>query len=48
MEVKGICMDYDSMGDCSRFPRKERKSFITFRERLINFFNLKFNGRRGD
>ena len=35
METKMVCMDYDSMGDYSRFPRKKVKRFISLRERLI-------------
>ena len=37
-------MDYDSMGDCSRFPRVKKKSLITLKQRLINL--LKKDGRR--
>jgi hypothetical protein len=31
------CMDYDSMGDCGRFPRIRVKKTISVRERIVNF-----------
>jgi hypothetical protein len=37
-EIKNICMDYDSMGDCGRFPYKKKKQPISLKQRLINLF----------
>lgn len=33
-----VCTDYDSMGDCSRFPNKKRKRFIGMKQRMVNLF----------
>jgi hypothetical protein len=41
MEEK-LCMDYDSMGDCGRFPiNKKRKQPVTLKDRLIKLFKRK-------
>jgi hypothetical protein len=36
--MENNCMDYDSMGDCGRFPRKrDIKNKETFFSRILNW-----------
>jgi hypothetical protein len=30
------CMDYDSMGDCGRFPRTKIKKTLSLKEKILN------------
>jgi hypothetical protein len=34
-KVKYVCMDYDSMGDYSRFPHRKIKQTNSLKDRLI-------------
>ena len=40
-EKKEVCMDYDSMGDYSRFSNKKESKSITLVERVIKLFKRK-------
>lgn len=41
-KMNNICMDYDSMGDCGRFPyNKKEKQSVTLRTRLIKLLKRK-------
>ena len=38
--MKNDCMDYDSMGDCGRFPKIRKVKFVGFFQKIMNWFNL--------
>lgn len=42
---KNMCMDYDSMGDCGRFPYKKKQQQDSMKRKIINLF-LWFNFKR--
>ena len=44
-DIVGVCADYDSMGDCGRFPNKKRKEPVSMKQRLVNIF-LWFNFKK--
>lgn len=39
--VKNDCMDYDSMGDCGRFPKVKKTKFIGLFDKIKMWFKSK-------